>query len=842
MKNRRSRLPLWLAWALAPLPLTMAQGPATVVRLFNATTDTTIQYQFQWGDTNQQYTIKPLSHADHSYRQTSPNPTSIPIPRIELVTVPDRVRKTYTLRADAGSQSDQGGPDYLFVKRTASRAADELELVALGVFRDDHQKLVASLIAQKEYGRAVKECDRFLAVDPADAPTFNTRGRANYLLKNYGAAVDDFTKAISLDAKPAIYHSNRGHAHIGLGQHVSALADFEVAIQFDPELANPRRGRELARFELERARTANPSAGGPPASAPASLKETRLEAPAGPQALPPVPQEFEPFITREAFHALETFRLGSKVDADENCRLQVAYDRAYEEGRYIDAQEANYIRAIEREPVAALWKMLSGPAGNNYYLPGFTPVEERLDGLRRPLVGKGSDNLVYVKSDDDLAGLRIAVRRPPSEPADGGLETAAIIPLRWVKGTGVVPLDPPDNLRVLIQLKKEGEHAMLGMSFSLTKGPDGTCDLRPEIYTSPKFGDDRFRAASSTAVSPRGCMDCHALGFNIKANKFVGPGRGGEAEFAAAIKRMPGFEGFLDDARKKGASPREIVDAELIIARPDVHLLPWRGLRIAVVKLWNAIYYANQPYLDDADGRLTEYHDRYGSAWLEAGDLDKALDHFNKAILRGPEVSALHLKRGWIYLRKQQLDDALRDLDHSVRLDPKSAFAYATRSEVHAKAGRYDLAKHDADLAVHFGPTMATALYARAETELMAGDYALALADADEAIRLQPRFVPAYHLRARLLATAPVANLRNGAQAVSAATRACELSDWKSPEFLDTLAAAYAESGDFPQAIKWQETALAALNLAKTVNADGMTAARNRLELYRQKRPVRETR
>ena len=46
-----------------------------------------------------------------------------------------------------------------------------------------------------------------------------------------------------------------------------------------------------------------------------------------------------------------------------------------------------------------------------------------------PAGRQGSDQLIYVKSDDDLAGLRIAIRRPPQDPGDGGLETAAILPL-----------------------------------------------------------------------------------------------------------------------------------------------------------------------------------------------------------------------------------------------------------------------------------------------------------------------------------------------------------------------------------------------------------------------------
>ncbi len=85
-----------------------------------------------------------------------------------------------------------------------------------------------------------------------------------------------------------------------------------------------------------------------------------------------------------------------------------------------------------------------------------------------------------------------------------------------------------------------------------------------------------------------------------------------------------------------------------------------------------------------------------------------------------------------------------------------------------------------------------------------------------------------------LLATSPDEKLRNGKRAIELATEGCKVTEYKQAHLLSTLAAGYAETGDFKTAIEWSK---------KSVELAGEDIKENltkELESYEAGKPWRE--
>jgi len=264
----------------------------------------------------------------------------------------------------------------------------------------------------------------------------------------------------------------------------------------------------------------------------------------------------------------------------------------------------------------------------------------------------------------------------------------------------------------------------------------------------------------------------------------------------------------------------------------------WLDIGPAQIKITDAVplehaidYYTD--YLDQNPMSSWAYNLR-AIAWRQWGQAENAIDDYTSAIRLNPKSATTYSNRSSLWTAKGDLDKALRDLDEAIRLDAKYIRAYYRRGNVLRAKRQYDAALKDYDEAIRLDPKFTWAYNNRGVTWKAKGNLDAAVKDYEEAVRLDPEYATALNNLAWVRATANNEKFRNAQQAVECATKACELTFWKDATMLSTLAAAYAESGDFVRAIQWQT---AAIDLAPETNKAGY---RTRVDLFLSGKPYRE--
>jgi Flp pilus assembly protein TadD len=165
-----------------------------------------------------------------------------------------------------------------------------------------------------------------------------------------------------------------------------------------------------------------------------------------------------------------------------------------------------------------------------------------------------------------------------------------------------------------------------------------------------------------------------------------------------------------------------------------------------------------------------------------------------------------HMYLGSALAAQNKLDEAIPHLEKARGLNPELGEPHAFLGEVYATQGRL------VDAAESF----------------------------DRAAAALPHVPPVLDRAARLHATAADPRARNGALAVHHAERAVEITRGKDWRLLDTLAAAYAESGRFSEAVTTIERAMVSAQDASEPGTAALLAGR--LQLYASGRPLRESR
>lgn len=221
------------------------------------------------------------------------------------------------------------------------------------------------------------------------------------------------------------------------------------------------------------------------------------------------------------------------------------------------------------------------------------------------------------------------------------------------------------------------------------------------------------------------------------------------------------------------------------------------------------------------------------SAWYNQREYDKSIADYDQAILLDPKDFATHFNRALNWNAKGQYEQAIADYTKAIDIDPRSATAYKSRAQAWQKKGMPEKALSDYNRLIELDPAKASGYNGRGLFRQALGEYRAAMADYAKAIELDVDSALAHNNLAWLMATCPDAELRDGARAVEHAREACELTDWKQVSYLDTLAAAYAERGEFKEAVQWQKKVI---ELADDEDLPGL---RDRLLSYQRAEPYR---
>lgn len=196
--------------------------------------------------------------------------------------------------------------------------------------------------------------------------------------------------------------------------------------------------------------------------------------------------------------------------------------------------------------------------------------------------------------------------------------------------------------------------------------------------------------------------------------------------------------------------------------------------------------------------------DNYGNVLLAKGQVEEANAHFRRAVEIEPRDAEGYVNLGYVLLKKEQFPEAMAQFKKALSVQPYNPAAHSNLALLLLRQGQPD------EAVAHF----------------------------EQALLVQPDNATLLNNLAWVRATSTQPRLRNGAEAVRLAERACQLTGWGQPHLLMTLAVAYAEAGRFDQALS---SVHRACEIASALGLKDLAEqGREMAQLFVARRPYRE--
>jgi tetratricopeptide (TPR) repeat protein len=220
----------------------------------------------------------------------------------------------------------------------------------------------------------------------------------------------------------------------------------------------------------------------------------------------------------------------------------------------------------------------------------------------------------------------------------------------------------------------------------------------------------------------------------------------------------------------------------------------------------------------------------------QAGNTEAALADIEAVLEQDADMPAALELKGLIAAEREDYPEAIRCFRKLVAKNPDDAVVLSQLGTLFLAAKQPREAIRRFTKALEIDADNFPSRRGRSDAEISIGDHVAAIADLEKAYALKPDDTGILNNLAWLLATSPNDDIRDADRAIELATKACEATEWKEPHIVSTLAAGYAEKGDFETARKYSQQAVDDEELADEVKDQ----LRGELASYEAGKPWRE--
>jgi tetratricopeptide (TPR) repeat protein len=324
------------------------------------------------------------------------------------------------------------------------------------------------------------------------------------------------------------------------------------------------------------------------------------------------------------------------------------------------------------------------------------------------------------------------------------------------------------------------------------------------LLVQEKFDDARADLQAAIEEDPTDATLRQALGLACMMSDRNDEAR---AAFDKAIELAPDTSGpYLQRARLEAVTGEHEkaladIDRALELSPGEIAALILRA-RVNQQAGNDADATADVEQILERDPRNEQALELRGLLAADRADYPAAIRDFRRLVAAHPDDAVLMSQLGMLYLAAHQPREAVRRFTRALEIDD-----------------------------THF-----PSIRGRSDALISIGDHEKALTDLELAHVTRPDDTGVLNNLAWLLATSPVETLRDGKRAVELATKACEATKWEEAHIISTLAAGYAEQGEFERA---REYSLKAVETGD-VNDEVRGQLENELASYRDEKPWRE--